>query len=61
MKRTRGPILVSNPTFTSTYTMEQLRADTATINHKAMDRRYLALIRLARIKNGRIWREASCA
>jgi len=44
--------------FISNYTMEQLRKDSEQINHPKMNRRYNALVRLARIKNGRIWKEA---
>lgn len=40
-----------NETFVSAYTMETLKADTARVDHAKMNRRYLALIRLGRIKN----------
>lgn len=44
---------MSNPTFVSSYTMEQLRADSEKINHKFLARRFAALVRLARMKQYR--------
>lgn len=49
---------MTDSTFTSTYTMEELAADTHAIDHDKMNRRYAALVRLGRIKNGRVWRES---
>jgi len=42
---------VGNDIFVCSYTMDQLNAEGRLIDHDKMKRRYLALLRLARIKN----------
>lgn len=47
-----------NYTFTSTYNMEQIKAETAKIDHAGALRKSIALMRLNRMRNGRVWRES---